>query len=244
VPEALIFDLDGTLYRQAGLRRAMLLRLVRAHAWRPVRGWRTARILGAYRRAQESLRDSSLVTDDLGAAQLRWTCERLKSDPIDISECVTLWMEREPLAILGRYLYSDLIDFLEACRGQGLRLGLFSDYPAEAKLEALRVRGFFEVVLTAQSPEVGAFKPNPRGLLAVARALDVHPADCLYIGDRPEVDAAAARAAGMACCIIGRERSGRGGEWTPVASYAELGRHLLPAAADRSRAAQPSLDRR
>jgi len=48
VADAIIFDLDGTLYHQSRLRRAMLLRLLRAHVSRPLEGLRTARILSAY----------------------------------------------------------------------------------------------------------------------------------------------------------------------------------------------------
>ena len=59
--KAVIFDLDGTLYRPETLRRAMLLRLLHAHAVRPLRGLRTARVLRAYRNAQEHLRNAAIA---------------------------------------------------------------------------------------------------------------------------------------------------------------------------------------
>ena len=44
---AVVFDVDGTLYRLRALRRAMALRLVRAHLHRPLAGVTTMRILSA-----------------------------------------------------------------------------------------------------------------------------------------------------------------------------------------------------
>jgi HAD superfamily hydrolase (TIGR01549 family) len=220
---AVLFDVDGTLYRQAPLRRAMLLKFLRAHALRPLAGWRTARVLDAYRRALEHLRDSPEVLE-LGDAQLQLTCQWTRLDPQTVAECVGQWIEREPLGLVRRYLRPGLHDFIDACVENGLRLGLLSDYPAEPKLHALGLEGVFDAVLSAQSPEIGVFKPNPRGLLALARRLEVDASECVYIGDRPEIDGRAAWAAGMRCLIVGRHQG-----------FPELQRLLL---------AQPTLDPR
>jgi FMN phosphatase YigB (HAD superfamily) len=241
---AIVFDLDGTLYRQDSLRRAMLLRLARAHALDPLKGIRTARVLAAYRRAQEHLRgpQPSAGNDSLPAslesAQVRLACEWTGADPEFVKRCVTRWMERDPLPILIHYIRPGLKDFLHTCRVRGLRLAVLSDYPAEAKLAALGLDGMFDVVLAAQSPEVGAFKPDPRGLFAVARRLSVQPDACIYIGDRVEVDAAAAEAAAMPCYIIERPANRSMGTWTPVAGFAELQAML-----EAQEPAQPTLDR-
>jgi HAD superfamily hydrolase (TIGR01509 family) len=200
---AIIFDLDGTLYRQGSLRRTMALRLLSTHLARPLLGLRTARVLSAYRRAQEQLRTELSEPSDLTAAQLRLACESSGCEAQFVAECVDRWMEREPLRHLAARRRPGLREFLADCRRHGLRLAVLSDYPAQAKLEALGVRDAFDLVLTAQSPEVGLFKPHPRGLLAVAEGVAVTPSECLYIGDREEVDAAAAAAAGIASIIIG-----------------------------------------
>ena len=222
----------------------MLMRLARAHAFRPLTGLRTARVLGAYRRAQEHLRDAATVLEDLTAAQLRLACESSNADPAFVSECVTRWMEQDPLEILHRHIQPGLVDFLQECKQRGLRLGLFSDYPADAKLTALGLDGLFDEVLTAQSPGVGAFKPDPRGLLLVAERLGATPERCVYVGDRAVVDAAAARGAGMACFILAK-RAKHNEHWTAVSGYAELRERLfLAMAAQPPAAAQPSLDRR
>jgi HAD superfamily hydrolase (TIGR01549 family) len=196
---AVVFDVDGTLYLQPPLRRAMALRLLRAHALRPLKGLRTLRALQAYRHAQEHLRE---VTGDVALAQLDQAAARSGLSKEQIGADVARWMEQEPLPLLVRYLRPGTKELIAACRKAGLKLGVLSDYPAEAKLAALGLGGLFDAVLFAQSPEIGVFKPNPRGLLAAVKTLGVTPAETLYVGDRPEVDSAAAEAAGIRCAIV------------------------------------------
>ena len=198
---AIVFEIDGTLYRQGPLRRAMFLRLLKMLASRPVSGWQTIRVLSAYRHAQESLRGMR-IEGDVATAQIRHACERTGVAPEAIADCVDHWMERQPLALLPRCIQPGILPFLEACRARGVRLGALSDYPAEAKLQALGMDGLFDVVVTAQSPDVNVFKPDPRGLLVVLERLGVTAGETLYVGDRVDVDAATAVAAGVRCAIL------------------------------------------
>jgi len=233
--KAIVFDLDGTLYYQDALRRAMLVRLVRAHALRPWLGVRTARALSAYRAAQESLRvcAPAPVVGDLAEEQLRRASERAYVTPEFVATCVERWMEREPLDLVARHMYQGARDFLLGCRARGLRLGLLSDYPAHAKLAALQLEEIFDVVLTAQSPDVGVFKPDPRGLRLVLQRLDALPAESLYVGDRVDVDAQVAAALGMGCCILGdRNLAATTKACQMVGSYAELRSLVLDDAGD------------
>ena len=226
---AIVVDVDGTLYRQGPVRRAMLWRLVRGYLAAPRAGVLTVRALQAYRRAQESLRARGEATVDLAQAQLRLACETSGVSGPQVSDCVARWMEREPLDLLGRARRTGVVDFLRATKDRGLRLGVFSDYPATAKLEALGVAALFDVTVSAQDAEVGRFKPHPRGLEVTARRLGVDPRDVLYVGDRPETDAAAAAAAGMACAILGGGRPRKHERWLAVSGYRALADAMLAA---------------
>jgi putative hydrolase of the HAD superfamily len=206
--KAVVFDIDGTLYRQGPLRRAMLFRLLAAHAVRPMAGWRTFAALRAYRHAQEQLRGD--LSGDVAAAQVKLACERARMDRAIVAETVERWMEREPLAILRRHLQPGLVEFLDVCRLRGLRLATLSDYPGDDKLRALGVAHYFDVSLCAQSKEIGVFKPNPKGLQVALDRLGAAPAHTLYVGDRVDVDAPAAEAAGVPCAILTRTRSANG----------------------------------
>jgi HAD superfamily hydrolase (TIGR01509 family) len=226
--QAIVFDVDGTLYRQAGLRRAMMFRLLREMALRPGSGVATFRALRAYRHAQELLRGTE-VDGDLAAAQLRLASERSGQSEAMVTRVVARWMEHEPLALLGRFVDPALRAFLVAARSRGLALGVFSDYPAASKLGAMGLTEFFSVVVAAQDAAVNRFKPHPSGLAEALRRLGAPPDRALYVGDRHDVDAAVARALGVPCVIVG----GRGKVtstvgWTCVSDYLELQAILFP----------------
>jgi len=207
--KAIVFDVDGTLYRQEPVRRAMLARLVRAHLDRPLAGLRTLRWLHAYRKAQERLRgEPGEPTDggDLADRQVRLACEWTGAEPEALRSCVRRWMEQEPLTLLRPSLRDGLPALIAAATRRALRLGVCSDYPAAEKLAAMGIAGLFEVVVSAQDADVQRFKPHPRILEIALRRLGVPREEALYVGDRPEVDAEAARRAGVACAIIGPRR--------------------------------------
>lgn len=215
---AILLDVDGTLYRQAPVRRTMLRRLVAAHALRPRLGWRTFRALGAYRRAQEVIRHAATGTVTTGtgmptaggvaARQLRWAAERAGVTEAEVQALVEAWMERSPLDLLLSAARPGLAPFVRAARRHGVRLAVVSDYPAAAKLAALGIADGIACTVCAQDDAVDAFKPDPRGILVALDRLGVPAGAALYVGDRPEVDAVAARCAGVTCCIVGAARPG------------------------------------
>src|ERR1700680_4479677 len=94
--KALIFDVDGTLYEQGPIRRAMLFRIVRAYLTSPLDGWLVLRALQAYRNAQEVLRTTGYESDDITSAQLQLTAKRVGARADVISSVVARWMEQEP----------------------------------------------------------------------------------------------------------------------------------------------------
>jgi FMN phosphatase YigB (HAD superfamily) len=197
---AIIFDVDGTLYRHGPVRRAMAVRLAGHLLGSPRAGRRTVAILRAYRHAQERLRAMpDLPGDD---AQLLAACDEVGCAPAWARAAVEDWMDRRPLDLVRRHMRPDLPRLLAQARAAGLRLGVFSDYPAEAKLRAMGLDGAFDAIRSANMPDVRAFKPNPRGLIVTAAALGVPSSEVLYVGDRPAVDAAAARRAGMQAAIV------------------------------------------
>lgn len=195
--KALIFDLDGTLYEQAPLRRAMLFRLIGSHLAHPLRGLETLQVLHSYRKAQELLRDQCHAAD-LAAAQVELAGTRVGLSAEAVAACVAHWMEREPLPLLARSMRKGLVELLGRAKECGLRLAVWSDYPADQKLAAMGIRDWFDMVVAAQDPAVGRFKPDPAGLKLILSSLGIAPGDALYIGDRPELDGVAASRAGVA----------------------------------------------
>jgi len=179
--------------------------------------------LGAYRRAQEELRHRPVDGSGLADQQLQLASRRSGLPVQELRQMVAVWMEESPLDLLAGAVWEGLEAVLAGARERGLRLGVVSDYPAEKKLVAMGLRGYFETVVTAQDAEVQRFKPDPRGLEVALERLGTQHADALYIGDRPEVDAEAARRAGIACAILDPKGRASKGDWLAFSSYPELG---------------------
>jgi HAD superfamily hydrolase (TIGR01509 family) len=199
--KAIVFDVDGTLYDQTRVRLGMLARLMAFTARYPTYGWQAIRILREFRKAQETLRHRESV-GDTGVAQAEEVARRLGVGIDDVRRCVMRWMEHEPLDLLSGARRDGVMEAIAAARDRGIRLGVCSDYPADAKLAAMHLHGVFEVVVCAQDADVQSFKPDPRGLLVAAKRLRVHPSETLFVGDRPDVDAVAAERAGIASVIV------------------------------------------
>lgn len=220
---AIVFDVDGTLYDQAPVRRAMFCRLAQFAMSHPVEGVAVLRILRAYRRAQEALRDGG-DEGDVAAAQEQLAARWTGYSRHRVRASVARWMDQEPLSLLTSARSDGLFEALFAARRRKLRLGVCSDYPAHSKLHALQVGPLFDVVVCAQDANVQRFKPHPRGLLVAIEQLGVQPEETLYVGDRPEVDAVAAARAGVASLIVNSRPT--------KSSHASLPRYTCRALAD------------
>jgi len=199
---AVLFDLDGTLYRQAPLRALMALELATLPLAAPFRAARHLRALRAYRAAQEDLRGA--VLEGLAAAQLEAAATASGLPVAEVQTLVTEWMMERPLKYLQFCRVAGLDRVLDLVERTGLQAGVLSDYPAEAKLGALGLAGRFSPVLCASDPEIGAFKPSARGYLRACALWHLEPSEVLFVGDRADVDAVGAAAAGMPCAIVGR----------------------------------------
>ncbi|HUK34250.1 MAG TPA: HAD family hydrolase [Vicinamibacterales bacterium] len=201
---AVLFDVDGTLYRQRPLRLRMAAELGTLALTRPRRAPATWRALSEYRRAQETLRR---LPDGVHAArQLDVAAERAAMTTTEVASIVDEWMIERPLKHLLKCRAHGTVDLLDFLTARRIRIGILSDYPAEKKLQALGIRRYFSLVLCGSDPEIGAFKPSPRGFLAASARWHLDPADVLYVGDRADADAAGAAAARMPAVIVTRKR--------------------------------------
>jgi len=227
---AVLFDVDGTLYRQTPLRAMMALELAAA----PVLpgggpgGMTTARILRCYRQMHESLRQLGAADRPLADDQIMRTASALGVGEAVVRSTVDEWMVRRPLKYLRWCRRPGLIPALEALAAAGIRLGVLSDYAPEHKLAALGTGALFELSLCTSAGTVNALKPHPRGFQLACRMWGLDPAEVLYVGDRPEVDGEGALAAGLDCAIIGRRT--RDGRWRSIRHFDELQGHLFHAA--------------
>lgn len=189
---AVLYDIDGTLYELSQMRKRMAFELGRAALTSPVRTVKHWRIIQAYRRAQESLRDAGP-----GVSQLDLAARSLGVEAEALRPVIEEWMEQRPLEILHHCVRRPVIDAIGLLAGHGVRQAAYSDYPSQAKIELFGVAGHFEFGLASSDEAIAAYKPSPRGFLRAAEMLEVQPDEVVYVGDRIEVDGTGANAAGM-----------------------------------------------
>jgi HAD superfamily hydrolase (TIGR01549 family) len=217
---AVLFDVDGTLYHQPPLRACMAAELALSSAVRPLdRTSRIARVLRAYRAAHEQLRGVAANGEPVRRLQIAAAAARAGVTEREVEAIADEWMVRRPLKYLRWFRRSGLIPLLADLRRSGRELGVLSDYPARQKLAGLGVDTFFSQVLCSTDRDINALKPDPRGFWRACELWNLSPDEVLYVGDRPDVDAPGALAAGLRCAVIGNRRTRNG----PAAGAGECG---------------------
>jgi putative hydrolase of the HAD superfamily len=133
-----------------------------------------------------------------------------------IEAIVSEWIERRPLAYIASCRYDGLVELFAGLRRQNKSIGIYSDYPADEKLQKMTLSA--DYILAASDPGVGIQKPDPRGLQMLMQRAGVGPAQTVLIGDRPERDGLAARRAGVLPLI--RSDGPREG-WLTFSTYSD-----------------------
>ena len=191
---AVSFDVDGTLYGDGFLRARIALEAIR-------------------RLNPGALRD-------LYRFDKRAVAARAAGGALDRSWASTIPVRLEAEArllipvIRRRGPRAGAADLLTRLRPRTLIA--VSDFDAEAKLEALGLRHHFDHTYAAE--RYGALKPDPAVFRAALADLGIAPSTLLHVGDRPDTDGLAARAAGARALILG----------TDFASFRGLGDLLAP----------------
>lgn len=192
---AVVFDLDGTLYDKSRLS----LRLVATQLFRGRLG-----VLGRERKLRKKMKGqffgseaafNDAFFDALGG-------EKAKGWYYDI------FMPTMARLMKKHYhLNSWVQPLMQSLRQEGIKIAVFSDYPCtEKRLEALGfdlnwVDGVFD------APSFGGLKPCKEAFEAVCRALGERPEDCVMVGDREDTDGVGAAQVGMKFVLVkGQER--------------------------------------
>jgi phosphoglycolate phosphatase/putative hydrolase of the HAD superfamily len=196
--DLVVFDVDGTLYDAARMRRAMLRHMLVA-AWRE-RSLRTLRVLGTFRQVREALAQEACT--DFLTLQYTRTAARTGCDAMQVRALVQEWMQQRPLPLLPACRWPCVQAVFEGLRAAGKPVWALSDYPAADKLDALGLQ--VDGVVSATDADVARLKPDPRGLRAILARTGVPAAQALMMGDRFDRDAAAARRAGVPAWILSR----------------------------------------
>ena len=218
---AVAFDLDGTLYPNYRFYTQLIPFLLKEAKYLRAFGKARDRIRRESeeqreeRKEKREKRTSSLITYHLSLLpptcsfyqrQAHYMAEILGKDPAFLEERTEKIIYRgwEPLFKKVR-LFPYVKEILGAFREKGLKLGLLSDFPPEAKIDCLGLSGYLDVLLSSE--RTGRLKPDPLPFLELSRVLDLSPEDILYVGNSYSYDILGAQRAGMkAAWIIPRRK--------------------------------------
>lgn len=119
-------------------------------------------------------------------------------------------------------LFPDAVPALEAVRGMGLKTGLVSNATELARrvLGNLDMERHFDAVVI--SDEVGVRKPDPRIFRIALDIIGAEPGRTIFLGDRPAVDMAGARRAGVLPVLVDRRGTFPGSGYESVDGLAGI----------------------
>lgn len=198
-----VFDLDGTLYRQSKLRWVMLQELLTEGG-----PGKFARIrdLGRFRALREVMSDAGQPGFD--AELFRRAAAATGRTETAMRALVQHWMEERPLRHLRAARVDGAAELFDALRAKGIVVAIWSDYPIAAKRAALGLKA--DLSLAATDPELDTLKPNPRGLAMLMERAGCQPGQTLMVGDRMSRDGQAAAALGVAFLLRSAKRGPAG----------------------------------
>lgn len=213
--KAVIFDLDDTL---VDARRAFQIALDRAFRAvypeltndqfeRALFLWRSdaAGFYRAYTRGERSYEEQREL-------RLVHAAEQVGLAPPTDAE-IAVWMgEWDRGFRAGWTAFPDAIPTLGWIEERGYSLGVITNAHANMQEEKLRVTGLAEhVSLLVTLDTLGFGKPDPRVFHEAVRQLGVEPSEALYVGDEFDLDAHAAKEAGLQAAWLFRPGHGKGG---------------------------------
>ncbi len=188
---AVIFDVDGTLYRQRPVRIRMACRLAGYFLFHPLK-FRELTGIWHFRKLRETERYRKASLEE----QIRAAAEKAGiGDPERLRAAIQRWMFREPLSAVAAFADGKTLALMRQAQSEGKRILIYSDYAPEEKLAALDVRA--DAVYYPGRDGIDELKPSEKCMRRILEAQGLSPAETVYVGDRDERDGAAAASVGV-----------------------------------------------
>jgi HAD superfamily hydrolase (TIGR01549 family) len=162
---------------------------------------RNVAIIRAFRLLRES---GELAQEpDFETRQYELIAEHFNVDQETVKGVVDCLMQRRPLKYVRLFRDRRLLRLLGELRREGAKIAVYSDYPADRKIEALAP---FKVdyCFCATDKRIMCLKPDSTGLKEIVETLGEPIENFLFIGDRYEKDGKCAENIGMDYLILGK----------------------------------------
>lgn len=204
--KAICFDVDGTLY-PIGIMNRRIFRLSVVH---PVFGLKYRKARKEFRRHQSEFRkevpfrwrEAAIVHRGTGAeSEHDFSEESFRKLYGRTYDRLDKWAYRKMERLYERTEpFSGVAKTLERIRNNGLKVGVFTDFPLFRKLEGMKLDSLVD--FAASSDDIGFLKPDAHCFEYLLYNLKMGPQDVLYVGDSYEKDIVGADAAGIDAVLV------------------------------------------
>lgn len=191
----IIFDLDGTLYRQKPVRRFMFWKLLK-HYMLHFRQWRQLYGLYLFRRGREKTFSQFMSFEE----QLDLTAIKAGIDSKELEKCIRYWMFERPLPLISKYRNKEILEFLQKEQEDGKRIIIYSDYPVEQKLDCLHLKP--DYVFYPGVSGIQEMKPSYVAMEQILNTVKLNSEELMYIGDRMDKDGESAKLLNISFILV------------------------------------------
>lgn len=103
-----------------------------------------------------------------------------------IADVIQRWMFDEPLDLIRKTAYTDLLSFIDQQWEDGKKIIIYSDYPASDKLKSLELH--FDYLFAFSENGINEQKPSLDAMNRIINAVGIAGDRLIYVGDRDDKD--------------------------------------------------------
>lgn len=196
--ELIIFDVDGTIYNQSKLRKRILVSLLIYYSARP---WKYKDLYILYHFRKEREKHAGRHFNSLEEEQYEWCSKKTGISISYIKQVIDKWIFNYPNKFLLNCMYPGAKEFIKTITDYNILTAVYSDYPAEKKMQMMNLD--FNMLVSSTDHFINAMKPSVRGLDHIIKELNIRDrANCLFIGDRYELDGECANFAAIPFLLL------------------------------------------
>ncbi len=182
--QAVVFDLDGTLYAKWRMHLRLLPYMLKHQ-----------KFFHGFARIRSHIRHISPI-DNFRIKQASMLASYLGINIEQAEQYIDrLLLERIPQALVDIPHYDGVPELLQWLRAQGIATAVLSDFPLHNKLENLHLADYWDAISCTE--DSGYLKPHKKPFHDICDMLHVSPEKVLYVGDNYDYDIRGSHNAGM-----------------------------------------------
>ncbi|WP_421943921.1 HAD family hydrolase [Pedobacter sp.] len=206
VPENIklvIFDVDGTLYDQSKLRNKMIVALVGYYLLRP---WKYYELLIIYHFRKEREKKAGFTGENLYNEQFMWCASKVNLPVEKVKAVIDKWIFQFPNKYLKNCMYPGVKEIFNVLKANQIALAIYSDYDSKEKMASMGIEA--QLLVSSTDSTINSMKPLPKALNYIAERFNINDKNnCIFIGDREELDGECAKNADIPFLLINKKKA-------------------------------------